>query len=407
MPTNRMRPFGETISLEAARAIVDRSGSPVTRVEEVALEHANGRVVARDVTATADVPPFSRAAMDGYAVRASDTRSAGRQQPRALRKVGTLYTGQISAVAVGTGECIEISTGAPMPEGADAVVMVEDTESSNSGRVEIFVEVQPMQNVGRRGADIEAGQTVLGAGEVLNSSRVGALAAVGIARVEVYERPCVAILSTGNEVVGPGQPLKPGQIYDINRFTLSAVVADNGGVAVPFPPAADTLDALTHAIDGCLANDVIVFSGGSSVGERDLMIDALSARGELLFHGISVKPGKPTGFGIVNGKPVFAMPGYPASCLTNAHILLAPLIRRLGRLPPNPPRTITVPLAQRIVSAPNRHQFYTVRIAGGAAVPAFKASGDITSMSRADGYIEIPADVEAVEARTMVEVTLF
>jgi molybdopterin molybdotransferase len=156
-----------------------------------------------------------------------------------------------------------------------------------------------------------------------------------------------------------------------------------------------------------LANDVIVFSGGSSVGERDLMIDALSARGELLFHGISVKPGKPTGFGIVDGKPVFAMPGYPASCLTNAHILLAPLVRRMAHLPPKPPRTIALPLAQRIVSAPNRHQFYTVRIAGGAAVPAFKASGDITSMSRADGYIEIPADVEAVEARTMVEVTLF
>jgi molybdopterin molybdotransferase len=402
-----MRPFGETISLDAARAIVDRSGSPVTRVEQVALEHANGRVVARDMTATADAPPFSRAAMDGYAVRAADTRGASRQQPRAFRQVGTLYTGQISTVVVGNGECIEISTGAPMPGGADAVVMVEETESGPGDRVEIFAEVQPMQNVGRRGADIEAGQTVIGAGELLNSSRVGALAAVGIARVEVFERPCVAILSTGNEVVGPGQPLKPGQIYDINRFTLSAVVADNGGVAVPFPPAADTLDALTDAIDSCLANDVIVFSGGSSVGERDLMIDALSARGELLFHGISVKPGKPTGFGIVDGKPVFAMPGYPASCLTNAHILLAPLVRRMAHLPPKPPRTIALPLAQRIVSAPNRHQFYTVRIAGGAAVPAFKASGDITSMSRADGYIEIPADVEAVEARTMVEVTLF
>src|SRR6202022_136845 len=202
MPTNRMRPFGETISLDAARAIVDRSGSPVTRVEQVSLEDANGRVVARDMTATADVPPFSRAAMDGYAVRAADTRGAGRQQPRALRQVGTLCTGPMSTVGVGNGECIEISTGAPMPEGADAVVMVEDTESSSGDRVEIFVEVQPMQNVGRRGADIEAGQTVLGAGEVLNSSRVGALAAVGIARVEVYERPCVAILSTGNEVVG-------------------------------------------------------------------------------------------------------------------------------------------------------------------------------------------------------------
>jgi molybdenum cofactor synthesis domain-containing protein len=248
---------------------------------------------------------------------------------------------------------------------------------------------------------------VLHRGEALNSSRVGALAALGMARVEVYERPRVAILSTGNEVAEPGQPLKPGHIYDINRFTLSAVVADNGGVAVAFPPAPDTRESLTDALEKSLAHDVVVFSGGSSVGERDLMIDVLSAKGDVLFHGISVKPGKPTGFAIVSGKPVFAMPGYPASCLTNAHILLAPLVRRLAHLPPKPARTLMLPLAQRIVSAPNRHQFYTVRIVDGSAVPAFKASGDITSMSQADGYIEIPATVEAVERGSLVEVTLF
>ena len=150
-----------------------------------------------------------------------------------------------------------------------------------------------------------------------------------------------------------------------------------------------------------------MFSGGSSVGERDLMIDVLSAKGEMLFHGISVKPGKPTGLAVVAGKPVFAMPGYPTSCLTNAHILLAPLLRRMARLDPQPVRTMTLPLAERVASAPNRHQFYTVKIENGTAVPVFKASGDITSMSRADGYIEIPADVESVERGSIVDVTLF
>ena len=407
MPISRMRPFRDTISLDAARAIVDRSGEPIARIERIPIEQANGRVVARDVVASTDVPPFSRAAMDGYAVRAADTRGASRANARGLRHVSTLYTGQAPHVPVRNGECIEIATGAPMPDGADAVVMVEETDCNPDGRVLIYVEVQPQQHVGRRGADVQSGQTMLAAGETLNPSRIGALAAVGASMVEVYQRPRVAILSTGNEVVEPGRPLAPGQIYDVNRFTLGAVVADHGGIPVAYPAAPDTLDALVSTLEQCLANDIVVFSGGSSVGERDLIVDALSARGELLFHGISVKPGKPTGFGMVSGKPVFAMPGYPASCLTNAHILLVPLLRRMARLGPAPVRTVRVPLAERVVSALNRHQFYTVRIVEGAAVPTFKASGDITSMSRADGYIEIPAEVGAVERGALVTVTLF
>jgi len=401
-----MRPFGDVISLETARAILDRTGSPIDRVESIGLELCAGRVLARDVIAPADVPPFARAGMDGYAVRASDTQGATPDTPRTLRQVGTLFTGQVSSTIVGSGECIEISTGAPMPEGADAVVMVEET-SADAGAVRVFGEVRPQQNVGRRGADIQAGQVAVAAGEVINSSRVGAIAAVGATRVDVYAKPRVAILSTGNEIVEPGHALAPGQIYDINRFTVAAIVTDNGGVPVPYPPAPDTLDALIATLDACLVNDIVFFSGGSSVGERDLIRDAISARGELLFHGIAVKPGKPTGLGLVQGKPVFAMPGYPASCLSNAHLLLVPMLRRLARLAPQIRKTIALPLSQRVTSAKGRHQFYTVRIENGAAAPAFKASGDITSMSRADGYIEIPADVEQVEAGAMVEITLF
>ena len=403
----RMRPFGDVISLDAARAILDTTGAPIDRMETVALSEANGRVLASDVIARLDVPPFSRAGMDGYAVRAGDTRGATRTQPRTLTKVATIYTGEVSAVSVLDGECAEISTGAPMPDGADAVQMVEETDSSAGSEVTVFAEVQPGQNVGARGADIRSGQVVVSAGETLNSSRIGALAAIGIPSVDVYERPSVAILSTGNEIVEPGNELRPGQIYDINRFTISAVVSENGGVPVAHPPAPDTLEALVETLDSLAAHDLVVFSGGSSVGERDLIRDAIMARGRLLFHGVAVKPGKPTGLGVVNGKPVFAMPGYPTSCLSNAHMLLVPMLRRIARLGPKVSRTLTIPLAGSITSTAGRHQFYTVRIEGGAAVPAFKASGDITSMSRADGYIEIPANVEAVEAGTPVVVTLF
>jgi molybdopterin molybdotransferase len=402
-----MRPFDAVISLEEARAILDATGAPIANVETIMLGEANGRVLASDVIAQGDVPPFSRAGMDGYAVRARDTQGASRTAPRTLTQIGTLYTGQASPLTVRDGECVEISTGAPIPDGADAVIMVEDTASDDDTVVRILAEVQPQQNIGRQGADIQTGQVVVAAGEVMNASRIGALAAVGTVWVDVYDRPRVAILSTGNEVVDPGRPLKPGQIYDINRFTLAAVVSDNGGIPIVYPPAPDTIDALLEALDDLVDYDIVVFSGGSSVGERDLIRDAIAAKGKMLFHGVAVKPGKPTGLGIVSGKPVFALPGYPTSCLSNAHLLLVPMLRRIARLGPRVSRTLTMPLSTRIASTAGRHQFYTVRIEKGVAVPAFKASGDITSMSRADGYIEVPADVNAVEAGTPVEVTLF
>jgi molybdenum cofactor synthesis domain-containing protein len=402
-----MRPFGKTIALEEARAIIEGAIQPIDRIEVLPLQEANGRVLAREVVSTLDVPPFSRAAMDGYAVRAEDTAGASRATPRTLRRIETIYTGQVPKNRVGPGECAEIATGAPMPEGSDAVVMVEETDIDDRGSVSIFAEAAPRQNIGRQGADIQKGQQVLQPGTLLNASRLGSIAALGLTEIAVYEKPRVAILSTGNEIVDPGQPLGPGQIYDINRVTVSGVVSDNGGIPIPYRTAADTIDDLSRAVDECLEQDVMVFSGGSSVGERDLILDVVASKGEMLFHGIAVKPGKPTAFGRIKGRLFFGMPGYPTSCLSNSYILLAPALRRLARLPQQIVRTVTLPLSSRIVSAPGRHQFYSVRVENGLAVPAFKASGDITSMSQADGYIEIPADVESVAAGTPVQVTLF
>jgi molybdenum cofactor synthesis domain-containing protein len=401
-----MRPFKQTISLNEARAIIERSILPITRVERVSLDHASGRVLAETITSNADVPPFARAAMDGFAVRAQDTAGASRTTPRTLRRIEKVFTGQMPAHTVGAGQCIEIATGAPMPAGADAVVIVEETDSDDD-LVRVFMPVNTAQNIGRQGSDIQKGQTVMQPGTLLNASRVGSLAALGLTDVSVFDKPRVAILSTGNEIVEPGQPLQPGQIYDINRFTLAAVVNENGGVAIPYRIAADTIEDLSRSVDECLEQDVLVFSGGSSVGERDLILDVVTAKGEMLFHGIAVKPGKPTAFGRIKDKLVFGMPGYPSSCLSNAHIRLAPALRRIARLPEQIVRSLRLPLASRVTSVPGRHQFYSVRVENGRAVPAFKASGDITSMSKADGYIEIAAEVEAIDANELVDVKLF
>jgi molybdopterin molybdotransferase len=405
--TTKMRPLQETISLEEARARIDAAVYPIDRVERVSLTDADGRVLAESLVAADDVPPFARAAMDGYAVRADDSTGATREQPRVFTRIDTLFTGEVSTRTIGTGECIEIATGAPMPAGADAVVIVEETDGEASGKVRVFSAVSPGQNVGPQGADIRQGQQVLQEGTTLTPGRVGAAAALGLSEIAVYARPRVALLSTGNEIVEPGERLAPGQIYDINRFTLAAVVAAHGGEPVAYRTAHDSIKALSDAMDTCLRDDLLVFSGGSSVGERDLILDLLAKRGDVIFHGIAVKPGKPTAFGRVAGKLFFGMPGYPTSCLSNAYVLLAPALRRMARLSPEAVRSIALPLSQRITSTPNRHQFYTVRLVSGMAEPAFKASGDITSMSLADGYIEIPAGSGGVEQGEVVQVRLF
>ncbi len=407
-----MRPIAHTIPFDEALARTLAAAIPIDRTEGVSLAAASGRVLAETITAAADVPPFDRAAMDGFAVRAADTLGAAPQTPRGLDVVDTVFTGHAPTRTIGAGECAEIATGAPLPPGADAVVMVEDTDRADGSpqrpTVQVMKTVKTGQNVGPRGADIRRGDSLLQSGDHLTASRVGACAAVGRAEVEVYAQPVVAIVSTGGEIVPPGQPLGAAQIYDINRFTLSAITSMHGGVPRVLPSIADDLAALrSMLLDLVTSADIVVFSGGSSVGERDLVLDAVRDAGDVLFHGIAIKPGKPTALGRVRGTPVLAMPGNPTSCLSNAYLLLVPMLRQMARLPAHMPRAVTLPLAKRIVSTAGRHQFYTVKVIDGSVVPAFKSSGDITSMSHADGYIEVPAQADGVEAGETVEVKLF
>lgn len=256
-----MRPFKQTISIEEARKRLAQHVRPIDRVERVRLADASGRVAASDITASIAVPPFARSAMDGYAVVAADTAGASPGLPVRLHIIERIYTGQTPARRISRGTCAEIATGAPLPPGADAVVMVERTETIGEQDVGILDGALAGQNVGASGADIAPGDLVVKRGDWLNPSRIGAIAAIGATEIDVYGRPRVAVLSTGNEVAEPGASLRSGQIYDVNRFTLGAVVATHGGIADLGGPVRDTIDEQTAALDRCGEADVIIFSG--------------------------------------------------------------------------------------------------------------------------------------------------
>ena len=382
-----MKPLGSLIPLDRAMALVDDHVRPIERKERVRVSRLAQRVLAQDVLSDIDVPPYNRSAMDGYAVRAEDTFAAGKFQPVELGCVGVVHAGEMPKESVRKGECMQIATGAVIPEGADAVVMVENTE--RSGRmVQIFRSVPPGANVSKRGEDIRRGSIVLREGEV-------------------YCRPRVSIIPTGDEVSEVGRELRPGQVYDINSHTLSSILLENGCDPLLHPIVEDTAEALSSALRDASSSDMIVLSGGSSAGERDVLEGVVSQMGHVVFHGVQIKPGKPTIFGTIGDVPLFGMPGYPTACLTNGYVFLLPAARKMARLPPRRAEVREVPMAKKYAADIGRHQFLTVRIIEGEAHTVFKESGTITSIANADGWIEIPPNVDIVEKGEMVEVHLF
>jgi molybdopterin molybdotransferase len=404
-----MKPLKALISLEEGLQILLGGVTPLTRAEEATLLEAAGRVLAEPVIASADVPPFARAAMDGYAVIAEDTFGAGNFNPVRLSLVEVLHAADIATREISHATCIQVATGSPIPKGADAVVQVEDTEldEGGTGKVKVYKPVYPRQNVSPQGQDIKAGREVLRAGCRLDPSKVGVLAALGLERVRVMARPTVAVIPSGNEIVRPGEPLPPGKIYDINSYTLSALIQDHGGIPRLLPIMQDTLEDVRRTLEEAISCDVVVLSGGSSVGERDVMVEAVESLGEVKFHGIAVKPGKPTLCGVIRGTLILGMPGYPTSCLTNGYGLLVPVLRRLAGLPEPRTGSVELPMSRRYTSTIGRHQYLPVRVEQGEVVPVFKESGAITSMADAEGYIEIAANVDLVEKGERVRVTFF
>ena len=403
----KISPFRRLVSLSDALRIVMENTLAVGRMEDVALASLAGRVLARDVVSPMDVPPFDRAAMDGYAVRSEDVAGAGELNPVALMAVGELFAGDEHAVRVGKGVACRVATGAPLPEGADSVIMAEYADEE--GALVRVRRAEPMWgNVSRRGSDMRAGAAVLSSGTVLDPAKVGILASLGMPSATVLARPRVAVVSSGNEIAEPGAPLGPAQVYNSNSYTLSSLVDRSGGIACIVPKIEDTADAVRRAIEKASEEgyDALAISGGSSVGERDLLAGALSAAGGMLFHGVQIKPGKPFLFGKVGRLAVFGIPGYPAACLTVGYLFLGPAVRKMAGLPADR-RTVRTRLARRVASRLGRAQILTVKLTDKNALPVFKESGAITSLAAADGYIIIPEHTELIEAGEEVEVVLF
>lgn len=396
-----MKPFKELMPRQEAIDIILRETKPVTETERIPIQESVGRVLATDIVAGFDVPPFDRASMDGYAVKAGDTAKV----PVKLKLIGAQHTGGIYEGTVNHGECLEIATGSPMPDGADAVVMVEYTELEGEYAV-IKRGVEPGKNMAPAGEDMVKGTKVLESGAFITPGVLGAFAALGYTDVEVYVKPRIAIYSSGPEIAPQGTPLKPGQIYDINSYTLASVIEMNGGIAFKRGIMEDNLDSIKESLEDASSYDLGVFSGGSSVGVKDLFGEAIEEQGEIYFHGVKTKPGKPTLFGKVGDSLVFGMPGYPTSCLNNSYVYLLPAIRKMARLPQKHWVKLMVPLGEGFESKGDREQFITVELRDGKAYRVFKQSGDITSMTHADGFIILPIGYTKLETGDSVEVTL-
>ena len=400
-----MRPLRRLIQIDEALSLIRKETKPITRLEIVSIADAYGRVSAEEIVSRVDVPPFARSAMDGYAVRASDTYGASKLKPISLRLGEVLYAGSVPKRKVKKGECAEIATGAMLPRGADSTVKVEDTERKE-GHILFYEAIRRGQFVSARGTDISRRTRVVSKGDLLNPSKIGALAAIGREMIKVYSKPLVGVAPTGNEIAALGTRLRPGQVYNINSYTLAGALSANGADVRMLDIVGDSLQELQGLLKRNRDCDMIVFSGGSSVGERDLMADLIKVSGRLVFHGVAIKPGKPTVFGVVGGQLVFGMPGNPTACLSNAYVILAPTVRSMARVPLEPPRSVIARMSKRVVSTKGRTHFLTVRLEGGVAHPAFKESGAITSMAFADGYIVIPADVDLLVKGERVTVFL-
>jgi putative molybdopterin biosynthesis protein len=407
--------FKKLVSLDETKQIIARNFSPKPLGKEnVPLEHTYNRILAEDVVAPMDVPPFNRSTVDGYAVKAEDTFGADEARPIALKLCGRVRVGEPPKVFVEKGTTAEIVTGAPLPEGADAVVMFEDTVPKEN-TVLIHASVSRGENAMKAGSDIQKGETALRKGQTLTPYEIGVLAALGVTDVKVYRRPKVAILSTGAEVVEPGKPLSTGKIYDINAHALSAAVIECGGEPINLGIVEDESQKIEAALRKALnLANLVITSGGVSVGPTDIIPKVLETLGKpgVIVHGMAIKPGKPTTIAVINGKPVFSLPGHPASALLIFQLLVRPVIISMAGRPAEKPRTVKAVTATRMFAARGRRTFVTVHLekddAGRlvASLVPLGLSGAITTLSKADGFIEIHESQQFIDRGEEVTVHL-
>jgi len=399
---------------EALRTFLEAiHGSP--RAERVRTEDTLDRVLLRDVVAPSPLPPFARTTVDGYAVRASDTFGASPGMPGYLKVVGEILMGTVPELEIGEGQAVVIHTGGMLPSGADAVVMIEDTQAVDDTEIEVLKPVADGQNVLQEGEDVQPGDVVIQAGTRIRAQEIGGLLALGFGEVEVAEVPRVAILSTGDEVVPPSEEPAPGQVRDINSYTLSALVERAGGRPVRYGIIPDNAEALeTIAKQAHSEHHMLLITAGSSVSERDITADVIAELGEpgILVHGIALRPGKPTILSLCDGVPVVGLPGNPVSALVVAGLFVLPAIRKLqGYRGPEWSPTISASLQTNVSSVAGREDWLPCRLIvtsdGLEAEPVFGRSNLIFTLVRADGLVRIPAASTGLDAGEEVEVRLF
>ena len=413
----RQEQFLEVVSAAEARrrfeACIDRSplgGEPQP------LAAALARVLAADVIAPVDAPPFDRANVDGFAVRAADTVGASDGAPKRLSlNPEVIACGVAPIVEVAPGTATAIATGGVVPRGADAVVMIEHTELIDDDPPAIGLRrtAASGQFISYAGSDIARGETLLRRGTPIGSREIGTLAACGLAAVDVVRRPRVAVLSTGDELIEPGRPLRPGGVYDSNGAILAAAIVEAGGEPVPFGAFPDEEVALESAMRGALdCCDIVVLSGGTSKGAGDLSHRIVSRLGPpgIVVHGVALKPGKPLCLAVIGDKPLIVLPGFPTSAIFTFHAFVAPVIRARAGLPPEAAKTVTARVPVRIASELGREEFVLVSLVAGSdgliAFPTGKGSGAVTAFSQADGFLAIDALAAALDADSYAAVTL-
>ncbi|WP_455448895.1 molybdopterin biosynthesis protein [Natrinema thermotolerans] len=407
--------FRDLATPDEARAAID-SLSLEGGVERVALEDARGRVLVARLDAELDVPGFDRASLDGYALRARDTFGADEADPARLEIVGEVHAGAKPDVALEEGQAAEISTGAVMPDGADAMVPVERTDTEADGNeVLIRTSVAPGDNVMFAGADVAAGERALGPGTTITPRDIGLLSALGIDEVPVRAKPTVGIVSTGDELVRPGEVLESdrGEIYDVNSYTIAAGVEDSGGEAILYPHAGDEQaemeEILRTAADEC---DLVLSSGSTSASAVDVIYRVIEEQGELLLHGVSIKPGKPMLIGRLDDSAYVGLPGYPVSAMMVFRTFVAPAIREAAGVPEPAAATVSGRLARQERYEEGRHRLMPVGLVESGdgetlVYPVDKGSGATTSLADADGLVEVGPETDYLEKGEPVTVTLF
>ena len=404
----RMHGFRARTSVDEAVALIDRRVRPLG-AETIDFRGAAGRVLAESVEAAAPVPGFDRAAMDGYAVRGEETFGAAPYSPALFRCVGAVRPGRRPEIAVGPGEAVEITTGSALPDGADTVVKVESTRIEGTS-LHVFEATPPGRHVGRRGEDIAAGTVVLTAGRVLRPQDLGVLSAVAARAVSVVRRPRVAVLVTGDELLEAGAPAEGAMIADTNSVMLAALVARDGGDVHIIGPLPDDRDRIRAEIARAAAvSDVLLISGGSSAGPEDHAPGLVAELGELAVHGVALRPASPAGIGFLGPVPVVLLPGNPVSCLCAYDFFAGPIVRRLGARPwAWPYRSVSLPLGKKLVSVVGRVDYARARVARGRVEPlAISGASILSSTTRADGFVVVPADLEGYPPGTMVTVWLY